>query len=296
MERADWRRRKPATARFAADYSTAGGNGNNDFYDFAQTGTPRRWHPPSGMGYNGLPPSAPFCLMPTRPRRATTTAAITADFPGARCPAGSIIHFAGPDGRPSRGTVTRLRARTALVTDDRGTEWSVPYTAIVRVESAPPSECTLKEVAELAQRLLEEHLGRGHLGAGWTIGFDLSPARAGVCRYREKRIDLSVSYCLKATRAEIEDTARHEIAHAIVGPKHHHDAVWKAQARAIGCVGERCHRVQHTIPRWLGECGCGRQWFRQTLQRRVMHNRACPQCRGRIQWRRNTGGAMPADE
>ena len=102
----------------------------------------------------------------------------------------------------------------------------------------------------------------------------------GVCRYREKRIDLSVSYCLAASRAEIEDTVLHEIAHAIVGPKHNHDAVWKAKAREIGCQGERCHRVQHSVPRWVGECGCGQQWFRQTLQRRMIRQPGLRQVHG----------------
>ena len=104
-----------------------------------------------------------------------------------------------------------------------------------------------------------------------------APAFAGTF---ERRIDLSVSYCLAATRAEIEDTVLHEIAHAIVGPRHNHDAVWKAKAREIGCAGERCHRVQHSTPKWIGECGCGQQWFRQTLQRRIMRNRACGKCHG----------------
>ena len=235
------------------------------------------------------------------PKRSPDSA-ITSDFLGAACPAGSVVRFRGRGGGEMRGTVTRIQARHAVVmapasgdggdADAASVEWTVPYGAIVAVESAPPSECTLREVEELAWRLLAEHQAAGRLGRGWTFGFDLAPSRAGVCRYREKRIDLSVSYCRRATRAEVEDTVRHEIAHAIVGPRHNHDAVWKAKAREIGCVGERCHRVQHSIPRWVGECGCGRQWFRQALQRRIMTNRVCPQCRGVIKWRRNTE-AMP---
>ena len=221
------------------------------------------------------------------PKRSPDSA-ITSDFPGAACPAGSVVRFRGRGGGEMRGTVTRIQARHAVVMAEAGGEWTVPYGAIVAVESAPPSECTLREVEELARRLLAEHQVAGRLGRGWTFGFDLAPSRAGVCRYGEKRIALSVSYCRRATRAEVEDTVRHEIAHAIVGPRHNHDAVWRAKAREIGCVGERCHRVQHSIPRWVGECGCGRQWFRQALQRRIMTNRACPQCRGVIKWRRNT--------
>ena len=222
-------------------------------------------------------------------RRATR---ITADFPGAGCPTGSAVRFRGHDGLYVRGKVTRIRTHEADVLAEDGRQWSVPYRAIAEVMSSPPSDCSLREVEKLAAELLARHQGSGALPSGWSFGFDLAPSRAGVCRYREKRIDLSVSYCLAATRAEIADTILHEIAHAIVGPKHNHDAVWKAKAREIGCQGERCHRVQHSIPRWVGECGCGQQWFRQTLQRRMIRNRVCAKCRGEITWRRNTSPVL----
>lgn len=217
---------------------------------------------------------------------------ITSDFPGAVCPPGSVIRFNVRGGREHRATVTAIRARSAHATDEDGVEWNVPYGSVASVESAPASQCSLSEVDAIANRLLTGFLANGVLPAGWAFGFDLATSRAGVCRYAERRIDLSVSYCLAATRAEVEDTVLHEIAHAIVGPRHNHDAVWKAKAREIGCVGERCHRVQHSTPKWVGECGCGQQWFRQTLQRRIMRNRACAKCGGAITWRRNTDLAV----
>ena len=38
------------------------------------------------------------------------------------------------------------------------------------------------------------------------------------------------------------DTILHEMAHALVGQVHGHDAVWQAQV--LGCSGRRCHDVQ----------------------------------------------------
>ena len=213
---------------------------------------------------------------------------ITADFPGAACPPRSVIRFVGSGGREHRATVTSIRTRSAHAVDDAGVEWQVPYSAILSVVNAPVPECTLAEIQALGDHLVSAFQSRGALPAEWEFGFDLATSRAGVCRYAERRIDLSVSYCLAATRAEVEDTVLHEIAHAIVGPRHNHDAVWKAKAREIGCAGERCHRVQHSMPKWIGECGCGQQWFRQTLQRRIMTDRACAKCSGAITWRRNT--------
>ncbi len=217
---------------------------------------------------------------------------ITVDFAGAACPAGSVVRFQGKHGHSLLGNVVRIRTRHADVIDEEGRQWPVSYRAITEVVSAPAPECSLREVAVIATALLKHHQADGTLANGWSFGFDLAPSRAGVCRYRERRIDLSVSYCLAATRAEIEDTILHEIAHAIVGPKHNHDAAWKAKAREIGCQGERCHRVQHSIPRWVGECGCGQQWFRQTLQRRMIRNRVCGKCLGEITWRRNTSPVL----
>ncbi len=216
---------------------------------------------------------------------------ITADFPGAACPPRSVIRFAVSRGREHSATVTTIRTRSAHAVDDAGVEWNVPYSSIRSVVDAPEPECALHEIQGVGDQLVSAFQSSGELPAGWVFGFDLATSRAGVCRYAERRIDLSVSYCLAATRAEIEDTVLHEIAHAIVGPRHNHDALWKAKAREIGCAGERCHRVQHSTPKWIGECGCGQQWFRQTLQRRIMRNRACAKCGGTIAWRRNTDAA-----
>ena len=217
---------------------------------------------------------------------------ITADFPGAACPVGSVVRFQGNDGHSLLGSVARIRTSHADVITEDGRQWSVRYRAIIEVVSAPASDCSLREVEVMATALVARHQAGGALPSGWSFGFDLAPARAGVCRYRERRIDLSVSYCLAATRAEIEDTILHEIAHAIVGPRHNHDAVWKAKAREIGCQGERCHRVQHSVPPWVGECGCGQQWFRQRLQRRMIRNRVCGKCLGEITWRRNVSPVL----
>ena len=186
-----------------------------------------------------------------------------------------------------QGKVIALRVRHAEVADGDGTQWTVAYGAIRSIDTAPTVDCTLQQVEEIAGRLIEQNGANRAMPKGWTFGFDLAPSRAGVCRYRERRIDLSVSYCLAATRADIEDTILHEMAHAMVGPQHNHDKVWKQKAREIGCAGERCHRVQHTVPKWVGECACGQQWFRQVLQRRMMTNRVCAKCMGDIRWRRN---------
>jgi predicted SprT family Zn-dependent metalloprotease len=218
---------------------------------------------------------------------------ISADFPGAACPPESHVRFPSAEGW-IEGAVTELRLRHAVVAAMDGTRWRVPYGAVTVIERARAAEFTLREVEDRAQKLLERHRRVGGLDAGWTFGFDLAPVRAGICRYARKRIELSVSYCLRATRTQIEDTLLHEIAHAIVGQGHHHDTVWQAKAREIGCSGERCHDVTHSVPQWVGRCGCGQRWYRRRLHRRMWKNALCARCGLRIEWRRNRE-SVPAE-
>lgn len=218
-----------------------------------------------------------------------TRSAITADFPGAAVPPGSRVRFT-TRGASIVGVVAELQLSRAVVLAGDDGRWQVPYRLLEVVEPVPERECTLADVETLAGRLFARHKAQSGLGTLWTFGFDLSTVRAGVCRYREKRIDLSVSYCLRATRADIENTLLHEIAHAIVGVEHGHNAVWRAKAQEIGCTAERCHEVAHTVARWVGECGCGRRWFRQRLSRTLRHGASCKACGRAIEWRWNTDG------
>ena len=222
-------------------------------------------------------------------RRARTGSVITADFPGAATPPGTKVRFADR-GRPVLGVVAELQAARAVVHAGDAGRWKVPYGLLEIVERAPAGECTLADVEHLARRLFAQHRTRSGLDADWTFGFDLSTVRAGVCRYRERRIDLSVSYCLRAARAEIENTLLHEIAHAVVGVEHGHDAVWQDKARELGCTAERCHDLTHTAARWVGVCGRGRRWFRQRLSRSLRRGATCKACGRPIEWRWNTDG------
>ena len=217
---------------------------------------------------------------------------ITADFPGAAYPVGSRVRFEHGGG-PIDGTVAALKRRQALVHTGQG-RWNVPYSLLELVERSTKGECSLAEAQTLANDLIKRHKATSGLAEDWRFGFDLSPSRAGACKYAERRIDLSVSFCLSASRAEVIDTILHEIAHAIVGKGHNHDAVWIAKAREIGCTGERTHAKRHTPARWIGECGCGQRWFRQRLSRNLAKGAHCPLCNGEVHWRRCDGDTSAA--
>lgn len=210
---------------------------------------------------------------------------VTADFAGAAYPPGTQVSFISKTGSTLHGTVQRLLPRHARVATQQGEQWNVSYGLLTVTTPIQESAMSLTEVAGIGKYLIQAHEATSGLKPGWQFAFDLAPARGGSCNYREKLITLSVTYCLKASKEQIIDTILHEIAHALVGPNHGHDATWKAAAQRIGCTAERCHQVQHTPPRWQGQCGCGQQWERQRLSQRLRTSR-CRKCKGTIKWKR----------
>ena len=124
----------------------------------------------------------------------------------------------------------------------------------------------------MAEQLLFEH----HL-TDWRVEFDGAKRRAGVCRFAEQVIGLSGPLTELHSEAEVRDTVLHEIAHALVGPAHAHDAVWRDIARRIGCSGRRC--VDGDSPRvagdWVGVCPAGHSRDRLRRPERVMSCGVC---------------------
>lgn len=111
----------------------------------------------------------------------------------------------------------------------------------------------LANALDLATDLMDRH---GLVG--WRIKLDHARRRAGQCDYNSRTISLSRHYVRHAEPGHIRDTILHEIAHALVGPRHGHDAVWRQKAREIGCTANRCHTLEFATSRWIMFCpnGC----------------------------------------
>lgn len=82
----------------------------------------------------------------------------------------------------------------------------------------------------------------------WKFGFDKATSRAGCCHHRRKLITVTKCFVTNTSidMKEIQNTILHEIAHAIVGKSHNHDAIWRQKAIKIGCDGKRCHTMNLT--------------------------------------------------
>ncbi len=153
------------------------------------------------------------------------------------------------------GVIARLNPKRAHIVCENDQEYQIPY-EMLRLLSKQNSDVgknrsglELEAIKRLAKKLMVKHSL-----ISWQFEFDNGSKRAGCCDYRRKVISLSYGYARYASNKEIKNTILHEIAHALVGSKHNHDAVWKAKAIEIGCSGERCHDVEFTPPRYIVKC------------------------------------------
>jgi len=128
---------------------------------------------------------------------------------------------------------------------------------------------------------------------GWSFSLNKNLRRAGVCFYpftgKPGRIELSVHFIELNDEAEIRDTILHEIAHALTGPDHGHDEVWKAKCIAIGARPERCYHGNVNMPlgAWRAECpACNKRFHRHRRPRTLTgwHHSPCGQLNGGLVW------------
>src|SRR5271157_2250772 len=125
-----------------------------------------------------------------------------------------------------------------------------------------------------AEKLAKELMAQFGL-SDWIFEFDNGKRRFGSCLHNsggwramrllgtaKGRITLSREMTPLNDRAEVEDTIRHEIAHALAGHKAGHGPEWKGMCKRTGAKPVRCFtRDTVNAPKgdWQAACGvCGR--------------------------------------
>lgn len=136
----------------------------------------------------------------------------------------------------------------------------------------------MAEARREATALMREH---GLLAFGWTVVFDNAKKRAGQCNYRLQTISLSKYLLAQRSYEDTMMTITHEIAHALVGGGHGHDAVWARKHRELGGNGKRCFEHVDNKSPWVGICAKGKEYPRYRQPKRLQG------------WSCKCGGSLP---
>ena len=101
----------------------------------------------------------------------------------------------------------------------------------------------LHKVKEFALQKMEEWR---LIEEGWSFVWDTRAVRRyGQCRYRQREIGVTKVLANLNTIEETKDVVLHEIAHALTGPGHGHDILWKQKCVVVGARPERCYTSEH---------------------------------------------------
>lgn len=113
----------------------------------------------------------------------------------------------------------------------------------------------------------------------WGITFNKRKRAAGLCRYRTKRIEISL-YHLNDEWSSVRNTILHEIAHAKAGSAAKHGPLWKATAIALGCTGDRCYEMGEamTSVTYRFKKVCKVHGVVGLAHKRKRVDSSCPQC------------------
>lgn len=115
-----------------------------------------------------------------------------------------------------------------------------------------------------------------------TIKLGRGVKQAGSCRYRYDdpyayTITLSRPFIEQCNFAFMDDTIRHELAHAFAPRGAHHGDEWKYWAKTLGARPERCHTEKlENIHKWKAVCtSCGKE---RGYVRKPRVTRSCGTC------------------
>ena len=98
----------------------------------------------------------------------------------------------------------------------------------------------------------------------WSFGLAKTKRRQGVCKFRDRRIEIAEYYARHNSREKVLDTLLHEIAHALAGPKAGHGPVWKAIAHQLGATPQACDTCIDTVVMpgdWQATCEACKKTF-----------------------------------
>jgi predicted SprT family Zn-dependent metalloprotease len=139
------------------------------------------------------------------------------------------------------------------------------------------------EKMQQARRHAEDLLWKyGLARQGWTFTWNRRRRMMGLCRYphngKPGRIELSVYLVERNNFATVDDTIRHEIAHALVGHAAGHGPLWKEACLLTGANPNRIGHGDMPKGRWQAVCPCCGRDHRRHRRPRVFQGWHCRRC------------------
>ncbi|WP_242491800.1 SprT-like domain-containing protein [Actinomyces minihominis] len=134
---------------------------------------------------------------------------------------------------------------------------------------------------------------------GWTVRWDRAKRRAGCCYHSRREITLSRTLARLYPEDAMRNVVLHEVAHALAGAKHGHDAHWKKLAVRVGA--EPRALLPPNLPQpaatWVGTCPhCGLGKSLHAAPRRVVSCGRCSSSFSRehiLEWRHHGKKTVP---
>lgn len=140
------------------------------------------------------------------------------------------------------------------------------------------------EIPILAEKLLKEfQLAK----RGWKFQWGFSTNYVGLCRIKVRIIEISHDYAAQNSLKVIENTIRHEIAHALHWEIYHetgHNETWRSLAFLIGAIPRAKNPLIAKItknPRYVAQC-CRTHYRRRKPRRHTTYH--CKACKKTLLW------------
>ena len=132
-------------------------------------------------------------------------------------------------------------------------------------------------VRAVAESQMAEHLDMNL----WSFGWDSAKRRLGVCKYDQHLISLSRYFVDLHALQEIDQVMRHEIAHALAGPKAGHGPKWKKIASDIGYNHKKISgdEIGNATAKLIGTCPNGHVVYRHRQPKSPL---SCSRCAPRF--------------
>lgn len=244
-------------------------------------------------GYQGPPPAESCIRLVASPVRVCGSAIAIAATTTATASGGSGSESSSID---SDSNIDSDSKSDADLSGESSDESAVESDVESNVESDVESDHEIVTLGSGVSRAWVEmewgKLKKMHGLTKWNLSFDKAKRRFGCCRFKKRIISISDHFLGEHTTTDMQvrNTVLHEIAHALVGKEHGHDAVWKAKAISIGCDGCRCHShaIATTVPKPFQLCCKNGCWSIGKYRKGMLSDRnRCRKCKGELEYRHN---------